>query len=103
MNWQQRITNLKAEPRPEPKPVLETASAPVLFVDATGRQCRYPLWHDATPVEKRMVCGAPATEGASWCVGHSKAVFAFDKGPNRRSPAPRPRTDGEASAVKDAA
>jgi len=79
MKWKQSITKLKLEPLSVPKPVLATTSARVLFVDAKGRQCRYPLWDDATPAEKRMVCGAPATEGASWCIGHSKAVFAPDR------------------------
>ena len=103
MKWEQRITKLKREPLSMPKPVLATTSVPVLFVDAKGRQCRYPLWDDATPAEKRMVCGAPATEGASWCVGHSKAVFAYDPRPDRRGPAPCPRMDGKASAVMFAA
>jgi len=103
MKWKQSITRLKPEPLSAPKPVLATTSVPVLFVDAKGCQCRYPLWDDATPAEKRMVCGAPATEGASWCVGHSKAVFAHDLGPDRRSPAHGPRVDGAASPVKAAA
>jgi len=103
MKWKQSITRLKPEPLSVPKPVLATTSAPVLFVDAKGCQCRYPLWDDATPAEKRMVCGAPATEGASWCVGHSKAVFAYDPGPDRRGQTHGPRMDGEASAVKAAA
>ncbi len=103
MKWEQRITKLKREPLSVPRPVLATTSVPVLFVAAKGRQCRYPLWDDATPAEKRMVCGAPATEGASWCVGHSKAVFAYDPRPDRRGPAPGPRMDGEASAVTAAA
>jgi hypothetical protein len=103
MKWKQSITRLKPEPLSAPKPVLATTSAPVLFVDAKGRQCRYPLWDDATLAEKRMVCGAPATEGASWCVGHSKAVFANDPGLNRRGQTHGPRLDGQASAVKAAA
>lgn len=103
MNQQQRITKVRPEPRPVPKPVLATTSEPVLFVDATGHQCRYPLWDDATPVEERMICGAPVTEGASWCAGHGKAVFASDQGPHRRSPAQGPRPDGGAATVKAAA
>ena len=103
MKWEQGITKLKPEPLSVPTPVLATTSTPVLFVDAKGRQCRYPLWDDATPAEKRMVCGAPAAEGASWCVGHSKAVFAYDSRPDRRRRAHGPRMDGEASAVKAAA
>jgi len=103
MKWKQSITRLKPEPLSAPKPVLATTSAPVLFVDAKGCQCRYPLWDDATPAEKRMVCGAPATEGASWCVGHSKAVFAYDPGPDRRGQTHGPRMDSKASAMIGAA
>jgi hypothetical protein len=99
MKWKQNIMNLKAKPLFAPKPVLAATSAPVLFVDATGRQCRYPLWDDATPAEKQMVCGAPATEGTSWCVGHSKAVFANYPRPDRRGTAHGPQMDGEASAM----
>ena len=103
MNCQPNITKSEPEPRPVPKPAVATTSTPVLFVDATGHQCRYPLWVDATPSEKRMVCGAPTTEGASWCVGHSKAVFAQNQGSNRRSSSHGARTEDEASAVKAAA
>lgn len=103
MNWQQNITKLKPEPRPMPKPALATASAPVPFVDATANQCRYPLWDDSTPVEERMVCGAPTTDGASWCAGHCEAVFALDQRPDRQRAALNARANGASPAVKVAA
>ena len=102
MNWQISNKKSKPEPRPASKPVLATKSAPVLFVDATAHHCRYPLWDDATPVEDRTVCGAPVSDGASWCVGHSELVFANDQGSDRRGPTQTARPAHKSQAGDEA-
>ncbi|WWT39834.1 hypothetical protein [Microcystis phage Mwe-JY25] len=42
----------------------------VLFLDRRDGQCCWPLWRAGAPVERKMVCGAGAPEGAPYCAEH---------------------------------
>src|SRR5262245_33428553 len=52
----------------------------VPFIERREGQCAWPLWIDATPVDQRMVCGAPQrVTGAGarcWCSRHCRIGYA---------------------------
>jgi len=40
------------------------------ILSADRGQCRWPLWND--PHDAKLVCGAPVTDGSSYCQEHSR-------------------------------
>ncbi|HVI27502.1 GcrA family cell cycle regulator [Hansschlegelia sp.] len=73
------VAEIAAPALEEPAPVpTDTA---VLFLDARGCHCRFPLWGGPVPpIAQAMVCGAPSVGVGSWCAAHLEVVSAKPTG-----------------------
>jgi Meckel syndrome type 1 protein len=47
----------------------------MLLMRATAFECKFPLWADNTPIDKKRVCGCKVVTGKSWCKTHFDVVF----------------------------
>jgi hypothetical protein len=68
-----RVDRLACERRKAPSPPRYAPGAPVPFLEAGRGHCRYPLWSGRPPLAERMVCGAAAEPGWSYCRRHHAA------------------------------
>lgn len=59
----------------KPMLVQEPQGPGVAFPRKSSLSCAWPMWTDETPLADRMVCGAAAKIGRSFCEYHSRKAF----------------------------
>jgi len=59
------------------KPVKAVSPPPggIPFLDGSDRYCRFPLWDDNTPLDDKMICGAPPEPDTKYCATHKARMF----------------------------